>query len=239
MNEDHGADLFGLGPERPQPLVAELDAVHVRRNDDAAQAEVAHAAFELRRRQRDLVERQRAEPDQPVRMLRHRFGDAIIAETIHGEGVVRLHPIGALLHDAGADHLDVDAGRVHLLEPQRHFGHALVQRLGDAARARDRARILRLIVGALHHVGHEDMGVHVDDGRLGSRALDRAALACGRAGLLALAGAGRLAARCLRRLAAFTMNETSSSAVRGCGRCGRDGYSSRGQPASQTCGLQG
>ena len=101
--------------------VAELDAVHVRRDDDAAQIEIAHAALELRRRQRDVVQRQRAEPDQPVRMLRHRFGDPIIAETIHVEGVVRLHPVGALLHDAGADHLDVDAGRVHLLEPQRQL----------------------------------------------------------------------------------------------------------------------
>jgi hypothetical protein len=34
-----------------------------------------------------------------------------------------------------------------------------------------------------------------------------------RAGLRALAGAGRLAARSLRRLADFTMNERSSSAA--------------------------
>ena len=45
---------------------------------------------------------------------------------------------------------------------------------------------------------------------LGAGPLGRAALVFGRAGLLALAGAGRLAARCLRPLAAFTMNETSS-----------------------------
>jgi hypothetical protein len=45
---------------------------------------------------------------------------------------------------------------------------------------------------------------------LGVGPFDRDALALLRAGLLALAGAGRLAARCLRPLADFTMNETSS-----------------------------
>src|SRR3954453_5527028 len=62
---------------------------------------------------------------------------------------------------------------------------------------------------------------------LGVGPFDGAALAFLRAGLPALAGAGRLATRSLRRLADFTMNERSSSA-RCCGRLGRDGYSSRG-----------
>src|SRR3954452_2315987 len=67
---------------------------------------------------------------------------------------------------------------------------------------------------------------------LGGGPFDRAALACLRAGLLALARAGRLAARSLRRLADFTMNETSSSAALAAGAraatvLGRDGYSSR------------
>src|SRR3954466_10057514 len=61
---------------------------------------------------------------------------------------------------------------------------------------------------------------------LGVGPFDRAALTFLRAGLLALAEAGRLAARSLRRLADFTMNERSSSA-RCCGRLGRRGYSSR------------
>jgi hypothetical protein len=30
VDEDHGAELFRLGPERPQPLVPQLDPVDVR-----------------------------------------------------------------------------------------------------------------------------------------------------------------------------------------------------------------
>ena len=36
MNEDHRAQLCRLGPERPQPGIAELDPVHLRGDDDAA-----------------------------------------------------------------------------------------------------------------------------------------------------------------------------------------------------------
>ena len=60
------------------------------------------------------------------------------------------------------------------------------------------------------------------------------AVAAVRAGLRNLEPVGRLDARagCRRRLADFTMDETSSLAVRSCGRCGHDGYSSR-TPAGQ------
>src|SRR5215813_12238625 len=55
-------------------------------------------------------------------------------------------------------------GCIHLLEPQRHVGHALEQRLGHAARSRQGARVLRMFVGQLHHFRYEDVGVYIDDG---------------------------------------------------------------------------
>lgn len=190
MDEDHRPQLLGLGPERPQPLVAQLDAVNVRGDDDAAQIEVANTALELGGRERHVVQRQRAEPDQPVGVARDGLGHAIVAEPLHFERLLGLHPVAALLHDAGADHLDVDAGRIHLREPQRRLGHALEQRLRDTVGPSHRARVLRLLVGRLHHFRHEDVGMHVNDGRLRGRRAG-AARCLGRLALGLLPGAAR------------------------------------------------
>src|SRR5262249_1864960 len=90
----------------------------------------------------------------------------IVAAAIQFERLLRLESVGALLHDAGADDLHVDAGCIHLVDPQRQFGHPLEQRLGHAAIYRHPSRVLRALEGPFHHLRHEEMGMHVDDDRL-------------------------------------------------------------------------
>src|SRR5262252_85026 len=55
------------------------------------------------------------------------------------------------------------------------------------------ARVLRILIGPFHHFRHEDVGVHGDDGRPGSRALrsrrfGRCAYGLGRFGTLGSLG---------------------------------------------------
>jgi hypothetical protein len=140
--------------------------------------EIAHAALELGGRERGVVQRQRGEADQPVGVPRHVLGDPVVAQPIHLDRLFRFDPVGALLHDARADDLDVDAGRIHLGKPRLHFGHPLEQRLRHALRSGHRLRVLRMRIGELHHLGHQHVRMYVDHDRLRGRALGPHRLRC-------------------------------------------------------------
>ncbi len=124
MDVDHGAQLLGLGPERRQLRIAEFQSAGGRRNADPAQSEFAHAALEFDDRERRHMQRQGAEPDQPVRPRRHRPADPVVGGAGEPQAGLRIGPFQALVDQARGQHLDVDTHRVHLGEAVRQIAHA-------------------------------------------------------------------------------------------------------------------
>jgi hypothetical protein len=126
MDVDDGTVRLGGFPERPQPAVAQFHVARGRRNADAGEAKLGHAAGQLSDREVGGVERHAAEADQAARIGGDHFRHAVVQHPLQPQAFLRLRPMGALLHEARGQHLDVDAHGVHAADAFRRVRHALL-----------------------------------------------------------------------------------------------------------------
>src|SRR5262249_33373218 len=80
MDEHKDAELFGLGPERMEPGVAELEAVHAAARSRAAEAVALDTVLKLLGRQVGMLQRDGGERDEPVGLGRADLGERLVLD---------------------------------------------------------------------------------------------------------------------------------------------------------------
>jgi hypothetical protein len=174
MHEDRDLQRLGALPERAQGGIAKLHLVDARGDDDALELELGDRAFQLADRKARVLQRHRADADEPIRVLRHQLGGVLVVEPLEPQTLLRVERVAALVQDIGADDLDVDAHLVHGGKAQVGLGHAAHLRL------RERPHRLAVLLGAqptdhrqrvgrLEHFRRHEMRVEVDHHRLPAR----------------------------------------------------------------------
>ena len=93
-------------------------------------AKLAQAALELGDRERRHVQRQGAEPDEARGMRGDRLGDPVVGGAREPQARLRVGPFEALMHEARAQHLHVDAHGVHLGDAVVEVAHAAEHHAG-------------------------------------------------------------------------------------------------------------
>ncbi len=138
MDIDHRAELFRLAPERPQLRIAELHRSGRGRDRRALEPQFTHASLELGDSERRHMQRQRAEPGQPRRMGGDGLGDPIVGGAREPQARLCVGPFQALMHEACAQHLNVDAHCIHVddLNVDAHCIH-VDDAVGEIAHAGD------------------------------------------------------------------------------------------------------
>src|SRR5215475_3142039 len=124
MDVYHGAEFFRLLPEWPQRRIAQFHVPRRRRYADAGEAEFAHAPREFADRQRRRDERHATEADEPFRVGRNHRCHVVIERALQPKALLRLGPVGRLLHEARRQHLHVDTHGVHVDDAFSHVRHA-------------------------------------------------------------------------------------------------------------------
>ena len=171
MDVDQRVELLRLGPERLQRAIAQL---HRSRRSRARRPEpqLAPAALELGDRERRHVQRQRAEPDEARRISGDGLGDPVACGAREPQARLRVGPFEALMHQACAQHLDVDPHRIHLGDALAEVAHPAKHGLrpvldltahlvGDAGIGRKLGE--DVVLGRLRvDFGHDDVGVDID-----------------------------------------------------------------------------
>ncbi len=119
MDEDHHAELLGLGPERVELRIADLLAVDATADPGAAQPVILHALLELLGGEVRVLQRHRREGDEALGIRGARLGELFVLDLddLPGEIAVRRVPVRV-----DAERLDVDALLVHGAKPRRHLG---------------------------------------------------------------------------------------------------------------------
>ena len=118
------------------------------------------------------MERYAAEPDQAARIGGDHLRHAVVEHALELEALLRLRPVGALLHEARGEHLHVDAHGVHPGDALGRVGHA---RLDEGVAVAHHLRAASLMLGSAFdftnmlcgrghriHLRDHEMGVHVD-----------------------------------------------------------------------------
>ena len=113
--------------------------IDVRADLHAAQAQFAHAASPVRRRQIRILQRDRAQARETRRMRAHHFRDVIVQAAREIERVGRLRPI-AEHHRHGRKHLHRNARAVAFLDPARRVPDVVGDLAKDSARRSSSAR---------------------------------------------------------------------------------------------------
>jgi hypothetical protein len=166
MEEHDGAELFHGRPERGEPRIVEGHAVHVVADRDALEAHLAHRMLHHGDRGRHVLERDRGEPHEAIRVRGHHLGELLVAlvRDRAGDGGIEV-----VLEEARVDrqHVDVHAHLVHLRDPllrgdrelrDVQLAHVGVERVPFTP-FRDRA----------HEPLGRDVIVDVDDGHVRTR----------------------------------------------------------------------
>ncbi len=102
-------------------------------------------------------------------MLGYGLGDTLVRQPLHFECGFRLGEVGALLQNAWADELDVDAHFVHVAQAYGIVGHATHELVGQSLWSATCSffshglRKLGFGIGEIEHFRHDDVGVCVDD----------------------------------------------------------------------------
>ena len=171
---DHGhAQFDGTLPHRVVAAVVQVSAVHVGVDLEAAHAEVPAGLDHHLDGQLGMVHGQVGYRREPLRVLGHDLGEALMLEAAGLDRMLGVQPVEVL---AGRDRQDlhVDALLVHvldsglgLLEPGHHFGLAaqlpvVAEALG---RREERTRVhlgREVRLGQCRSRGYGQVGVHVD-----------------------------------------------------------------------------
>src|SRR5436190_6509604 len=119
VDEDHHAELLGLGPERVELRIADLHAVDAAADPGAAQPVLLHALLELLGGEVGVLQRHRREGDEALGIGGARLRELLVLELddLPGEIAVRRVPVRV-----DAERLDVDALLVHGPKSRRHLG---------------------------------------------------------------------------------------------------------------------
>jgi len=170
VEEDRSVELLGPLVERPERLVVERRAVNVRADGDAGEAQIAHGAVELDQRGVHVLERQRCQTDEAVRMRAHDLGDLVVPDPCQPHAQRRWRPVEHRRPER--EHLAVHAEAIHLVEARRRVVKRVdVAPVLDALEAEERRRVggeARAVGGAvrrqlLHERARVEMRVDVDD----------------------------------------------------------------------------
>ena len=94
--------------------VAELHRARRGRDADALEPQIAHAAFEFGTASDGTCSGSVPSPTNRVGMRGDRLGDPVVGGAREPQAGLRVGPFQALMDQACAQHLDVDAHRVHL-----------------------------------------------------------------------------------------------------------------------------
>ena len=121
MQEDHHAQFFDAGKEFFQSGAGEVDSSNIGAEFDAAKSELFHGAVEFGQCHAGILQRHCAHTHQPVRMLRHHFGNVVVDDMAAVARHFRRRRIDEVA-GIGRDHLHVDAGAVHLGKPRLQIG---------------------------------------------------------------------------------------------------------------------
>ncbi len=185
VQEDQDTEFFGLGEDRPEPLLGKIGAGDVGAELDAAQAERLHRALQLRHRKFGGLHRHRAEADESVGVPGDRCGNVVVDQARRVAAELGRRPV-EILRRSGGDRLDVDAHAVHVgdatLDRGEHRTHGFGLGLLDRARGLVGETAHRLVwrdARGRHQrsrLGRDDMAMNVDDR---TRRLSCAPLRCG------------------------------------------------------------
>ena len=118
------------------------------------------------------MQRQGAEPGEARGVGSDRLGDPVIGDARQPQAGLRIGPFEALMDEARAQHLDVDAHGIHPGDPVLDVAHprehqagavldALPHRVGDARVGGQFGEDV-VLGGERIDLGHDDMSVHVD-----------------------------------------------------------------------------
>src|SRR4030095_11539666 len=131
MDEDQHPELLGLGPEGVELRVGDLLAVDAASDGRTTKVVLLHAVFQLGRGQIGMLQGDRREGHEAIRMRRARLRELLVLDlaNVGYEVAVRLVPVGI-----DAEGLDVDAVRVHGREALLGRSH---QQLRGSARRLD------------------------------------------------------------------------------------------------------
>ena len=110
---------------------------------------------------------------------RDRLGDPVVGGAREPQTGLRVGPFETLMHQARAQHLDVDPHRIHLRKtlgevahPAEHQAGALLDLaahlVGDTGIARQLGKDV-VLRGDGIDLGHDDVGMDIDGGRAGER----------------------------------------------------------------------
>ena len=172
MNEHEGLELRRCRPQRFERWVVEVLAAAVRSDHRALEAELAHRAPQLRGGLFRRLHRQRRDAHEAVRAVLHMPGDLFVLDRgdrdRHGWILIRI--VG--LRGCG-QHVHIDPGRVHVLEPSLDIPAAARERAIRNAddfelavvlviRGESRSELRRLLGEEPHGLVGEDVRMGVD-----------------------------------------------------------------------------
>ncbi len=124
MNEDGSVELFRRAPDGLKRSIIEIQGVdpagvricvHVRADLRAAQSQFADATFQFLRRQIRILQRDRRQAGESLRMVAHDFGDVIVQSPGKIERVGRFRPITEH-HRHGRKHLHGNFFAIHFFD---------------------------------------------------------------------------------------------------------------------------
>ena len=81
MDEQHGAELLGLGPDRMKLRIGEVLAQHAAADRGALQPLLLHRGLELLHREVGKLQRERGEGREAVRLRGAQLGELLVVES--------------------------------------------------------------------------------------------------------------------------------------------------------------